>query len=98
MLKEKENLVPALLADVFHTLHLRDEKRNGIIVYCLPLLYIWLTSNVFKADAWINEMTSEVWAQTLISLTGGSVTWYTRRLNVEEIIFNCGSFHNVPLI
>lgn len=51
MLKETENLVPALLADVFHTLHLCDEKRNGIIVYCLPLLYIWLTSNVFKAEA-----------------------------------------------
>lgn len=36
ILKEKENLVPALLVDVFHSLHLRHEKRNGIIVCCVP--------------------------------------------------------------
>lgn len=43
-------------------------------------------------------MTSEEWDQTLVSLTRKFITWYNRRLNVEYIILNCGSFPNVPLI
>lgn len=58
LLKEKENPILALLVDVFYTLHLRHEKRSGTLVCCLPLLYTWLTSHIFKTDVWINEMTS----------------------------------------
>lgn len=38
------------------------------------------------------------WAQTLVLLTGGSITLYARKINVDEIVFNCRSFPNVPLI
>ncbi|KAI5400503.1 hypothetical protein KIW84_065403 [Lathyrus oleraceus] len=43
--KEKESLVP--------TLHLRHENRKGTLLYCLPLLYNWLTSLVFNPNSYI---------------------------------------------
>lgn len=62
VLKEKENPVLALMDDILHALHLLHKNRNGTLVCYLPLLYTWLTSHVFKADAWINDMASEEWA------------------------------------
>lgn len=52
----------------------------------------------FQAMYLISEMTNMEWARTLVSLSEMDITWYRNKLNVEEIIFNCGRFPNVPLI
>ncbi|KAI5408159.1 hypothetical protein KIW84_054121 [Lathyrus oleraceus] len=54
--------------------------------------------HMFKVGAYIKDMSGEDWAQTLVSQTGNSITWYSGKLNVEEIIFSCISFPNGPLI
>ncbi|XP_050919164.1 uncharacterized protein LOC127136674 [Lathyrus oleraceus] len=45
---KNEDPVPALLEDVYHTLHLRFEKKGGLMLCCIPLLYQWFVSHVFK--------------------------------------------------
>jgi hypothetical protein len=67
--KDKQSLVPPLLADTFHTLHTRHQKKNGMLICCLPLLYNWLISYVFKPDAHISEMSNGEWTRTLVSLS-----------------------------
>lgn len=57
-----------------------------------------MTSRIFKVGAYIKDMNEGQWAQTLVSYIGNSITWYSGKLNVEEIIFSCGSFRNMPLI
>lgn len=57
-----------------------------------------MTSDIFKLDAYIKDLSGDEWVQTLVSQTGNSITWYSEKINVEEIIFSCGSFPNVPLI
>ncbi|XP_050877860.1 uncharacterized protein LOC127081672 [Lathyrus oleraceus] len=96
--KDKHSLFPPLLADTFHTLHSRHQKKNGMLVCCLPFLYNWLISYVFKLNAHINEMSNGDWARTLVSFSIKDIIWYQHNLNVEEIIVSCGSFPNVPLI
>ncbi|KAI5412483.1 hypothetical protein KIW84_057234 [Lathyrus oleraceus] len=98
MWKENKSTVYLLLADVFYSLHHRHEKKSGILTFCLPLLYKWLTSHVFISNTLISDMSSTNWAQTLVSLTERDITWYRSKLNGEEIIIICGSFPNVPLI
>lgn len=53
---------------------------------------------MFKPNAHISEMSNGDWARTLVSLSSKDIIWYLHKLNVEEIIINCGSFPNVPLI
>ncbi|XP_050908544.1 uncharacterized protein LOC127122210 [Lathyrus oleraceus] len=96
--KDKQSLVPPLLADTFHTLHTRHQKKNGMLICCLPLLYNWLISYVFKPNAHISEMSNGEWARTLVYLSSKDIIWYRHKLNVEEIIISCGSFPNIPLI
>ncbi|XP_050919755.1 uncharacterized protein LOC127137325 [Lathyrus oleraceus] len=96
--KDKQSLVPLVLADTFHTLHTRHQKKNGMLICCLPLLYNWLISYVFKPNAHISEMSNWEWARTLVSLSSKDIIWYRHKLNVEEIIISCGSFPNVSLI
>ncbi|XP_050893324.1 uncharacterized protein LOC127098852 [Lathyrus oleraceus] len=96
--KDKQSLVPPLIADTFHTLHTRHQKKNGMLICCLPFLYNCLISYVFKPNAHISEISNGDWARTLVSLFSKDIIWYRRKLNVEEIIVSCGSFPNVPLI
>ncbi|XP_050875279.1 uncharacterized protein LOC127078908 [Lathyrus oleraceus] len=96
--KDKQSLVPPLIADTFHALHTRYQKKNVILICFLPFLYNWLISYVFKPNAHISEMSNGDWARTLVSLSSKDILWYRHKLNVEEIIVNCGSFPNVPLI
>ncbi|KAI5404338.1 hypothetical protein KIW84_051481 [Lathyrus oleraceus] len=58
----------------------------------------WLASHVFKPNANISELANGEWAGTLVSLSRKDISWYHNKLNIEEIIVNCNSFPNVPLI
>lgn len=48
--------VPALLADVYHTLHQRYTKKVGMMLCCAPLLYKWLISHLARDMIVIERM------------------------------------------
>ncbi|XP_050877288.1 uncharacterized protein LOC127081040 [Lathyrus oleraceus] len=96
--KDKQSLVPPLLAGTFRNLNTLHQKKNGMLICCLPLLYNWLISYVFKPNAHISEMSNGDWARTLVSLSSKDIIWYRHKLNIKEIIVSYGSFPNVPLI
>ncbi|XP_050886319.1 uncharacterized protein LOC127091673 [Lathyrus oleraceus] len=95
---KNEDPVPALLADVYHTLHLRFEKKGGLMLCCIPLLYQWFVSHVFKEVDTIESMDGYEWSQKLVGLTENTIIWYPHGLNVGDMITSCGEFPNVPLI
>lgn len=41
---------------------------------------------------------NHAWAQKLMSLNERSILWYPKKIRVRDIIVNCESFPNVPLI
>lgn len=41
-----KNHVLTLLADTYYSIHVRNWKRNGTIVCCIPLLYRWFISHL----------------------------------------------------
>jgi len=49
------NHVPTLLGDMYFSLHLRNYKGGGIIVYCIPLLYKWLISHLPQTPAFVEN-------------------------------------------
>jgi hypothetical protein len=57
-----EDLVPALLADVHYTLHMRHEKKGGLMLCCIPLLYSWFISRVFNDVFTVKQMTKLEWS------------------------------------
>ncbi|XP_050916487.1 uncharacterized protein LOC127131616 [Lathyrus oleraceus] len=95
---KNEGLVPALLANVYNTLHLRLEKKGGLLLYCIPLLYQWFVSHVFKDVDTIEGMDGYEWPQTLVGLTENAIIWYPHGLNMGDTITSYGEFPNVPLI
>jgi hypothetical protein len=92
---KEEDLVPALLADVYYTLHMRSEKGGGLMLCCLPLLYSWFMSHMPKD---ITEKDVHDWPQKLMALTEHSILWFPKKLGRNDVIINCGDFPNVPLI
>ncbi|KAI5431469.1 hypothetical protein KIW84_035598 [Lathyrus oleraceus] len=90
--------VPSLLADVYHTLHLRFEKNGGLMLCCIPLLYKWFVSHVFKDIDVIEKMDGYEWSQKLVGLTEKAIIWYPQGLNLGNAITSCGNVLNVPLV
>ena len=74
------------------------EKRRGTINCCIPLLYTWFMTHLYKKDYMIPELTKCEWPQKLRYLTANSILWYARKLDIGDITISCGDFPNVPLI
>ena len=55
-------------------------------------------THLYKEDYMIPNLTRYEWPQKLRFLTVDFVLWYARKLNIGDIIYNCGDFLNVPLI
>ncbi|XP_050895549.1 uncharacterized protein LOC127102189 [Lathyrus oleraceus] len=90
------NPVPFLLADIYHALHARHEKRGGTLLRCAPLLYTWFMQHMPEEGPFVaNELKSP---QRLASLTASSIRWYIREWETPDIIVSCGEFPNVPLL
>ncbi|GAU51825.1 hypothetical protein TSUD_416110 [Trifolium subterraneum] len=98
VLTKNQDPIPALLADVYYTLHMRHKGEGRQIICCLPLLYQWFMSHMCKDQSQMNRMNGYEWSQLLASLTEDTIRWYPMRLDVKEIIISCGEFPNVPLI
>ncbi|KAJ1437370.1 hypothetical protein SESBI_03698 [Sesbania bispinosa] len=91
-----ENPVPAVLADVYHTLNYCYVKKGKRILCCLPALYVWLTAHIFdrkyKESCPISDFrmlqlktrSDQEWAQALASLNEGAIRWYPRWKEVQE--------------
>ncbi|XP_027368455.1 uncharacterized protein LOC113874431 [Abrus precatorius] len=105
-----ENPVPALLADVYCTLSFCHERKGKRIICCLPMLYIWLTTHVFKRPSEIKcpitnllrfqtrQKNGQEWANHLASVNEGHIRWHTPWQQSTTIIYHCGNYPNVPLM
>lgn len=83
---------PAHLIDVYYTMYTRHHKNIGLLRYCIPLLYSWLASHLYEDIYMIKSMKSHEWSQKLVSLTKNSILWYSKKVDVKEIINSCESF------
>lgn len=93
-----EDLVPALLADVYYTLYQRHIKSGGMLMCYAHLLYKWLISHLSQDITVVEGMNKHKWAQYLVSLTQKDIIWFPQILNHKDMILSCGGFPNVPLI
>ncbi|XP_050886864.1 uncharacterized protein LOC127092099 [Lathyrus oleraceus] len=93
-----KNPIPTLLADVYHSIHWRNEKKGGMIQCCAPLLYKWFLSHLPSEGPFVQNKDNLKWSQKIMSLTANDITWYSRVYDDVDIIVKCGNFHNVPLI
>ncbi|KAI5424032.1 hypothetical protein KIW84_030303 [Lathyrus oleraceus] len=92
------NLVPTWLGGMYFSLHLRNSKGGGTIVFCIPLLYKWFISHLPQTPAFVENKQCLRWSQRLMSLTNDDIVWYGPSLSSLEIIDYYGEFSNVPLI
>ena len=92
------NSVPTLFGDTYFSLHMRNSKGGGIIVYCVPLLYKWFISHFPQTPAFVVNKQCLRWSKRLISLTNDDIVWYDSSLGSLDIIDCYGEFSNVPLI
>lgn len=105
-----ENPTYAVLADVYYTLYYCYEKKGKRILCCLPSLYVWLVTHIFKngckRSCPINDFmmcdvkpkTRQDWAKYMVNLDAGKVRWSPKWKDIDHIIFKCGTFPNVPLM
>lgn len=90
--------VPALLADVYYTMSIYHSREKGSLCCCIPLLYQWFASHIYRDIHLIETKGYYAWSQKLVCLNEGSILMYPKKINARDIIINCGSFPNVPLI
>ena len=93
-----QNPVPTLLVDAYHSVHLRNFYKGGMITCCVPLLYKWFASHLPKSVAFWDSKDSIRWSQKIMSLTHSDIDWYNPVYDGIRIIDSCGNFSNVPLI
>ncbi|XP_050875414.1 uncharacterized protein LOC127079045 [Lathyrus oleraceus] len=90
--------VPALLTDVYYTMSICHSREKRSLRCCIPLLYQWFASHLYRDIRLIKTKGNHGWAQKLAPLNEGSILMYPKKIDPENIIINCGSFPNVPLI
>ncbi|XP_050919241.1 uncharacterized protein LOC127136762 [Lathyrus oleraceus] len=90
------NPVPFLLADIYHALHARHEKRGGTLLWCAPLLYTWFMQHMPEEGPFMEKELKS--PKKLASLTASSIRWYIREWETPDIIVSCEEFPNVPLL
>lgn len=105
-----ENPTHAVLADLYYSFNDCHEKMRKKIIGCLPALYVWMANLMFNSGfrsscpiddirgCIVKEKTRQEWAETLVNLNESAVRWYRRWLQVKEVIYQCGSYPNVPLV
>ncbi|XP_050916568.1 uncharacterized protein LOC127131695 [Lathyrus oleraceus] len=96
------NPVPTLLGDVYHSIHSRNPKKRGGLVWCYAhLLYHWFQSHLPWKGAFADNKETSKWSKRLMGLTSNDLVWYNLRLDMmerSEVIVSCGEFPNVPLM
>ena len=75
--------VPALLDDVYYTLNICHDKKIRSLHCCIPLLYQWIVSHLYKDIYMIEAMSNHNWAQKTMSLTKRLILWYPQGNNCQ---------------
>ncbi|XP_050914133.1 uncharacterized protein LOC127128806 [Lathyrus oleraceus] len=92
------NPVPTLLADVYHSVHLKNFHKGGKIICCTTLLYKWFISHLPRSTTFWDLKDGFLWSQKIMSLTHSNIDWFDRAYEGATIIDSYGEFPNVPLI
>ncbi|XP_050890802.1 uncharacterized protein LOC127096250 [Lathyrus oleraceus] len=96
------NLVLTLLGGVYHSIHSRNHKRRGGLLWCCaPLLYHWFRSHLPCKGAFMDNKETLKWSKRLMGLTSKDLVWYNLKLDrmeKSEVILCCEEFPNVPLM
>ncbi|XP_050889609.1 uncharacterized protein LOC127094887 [Lathyrus oleraceus] len=92
------NPVPNLLADVYHSVHLRSSHKGGMIICYTTPLYKWFISHLPQSLAFWDLKDGLLWSQKIMSLTHSDIDWFDRAYEGVKIIDNCGEFPSVPLL
>lgn len=87
-----------LLTDTYYSIHVRNQKRKGTIVGCIPLLCRWFILHLPNKGPFIDNMGNLKWSQRIMSLTAEDISWYSISYDNVKIIINCGNFPNMPLL
>ncbi|AES68680.1 hypothetical protein MTR_3g013580 [Medicago truncatula] len=93
-----KNPVPTLLADMYHSIHDRNQVGRGAILGCAPLLYKWFTSHLPQTHSFQANPRNLSWSKRIMSLTPSDIAWYHATHNFRNIIVSCGEYSNVPLL
>lgn len=65
--------VLALLIDVYYTMSICHSREKGSLGCCIPLLYQWVASHIYRDIHLIDTKGSHAWAKNLASLNEGSI-------------------------
>ncbi|XP_050916787.1 uncharacterized protein LOC127131953 [Lathyrus oleraceus] len=93
-----KNHVRTLLANTYYCIHVRNHKKKGTTMCCIPLLYKWFISHLPNKGPLIENKGNPKWSQRIMSLTGKDILWYSRSYDNVKVILNCVNFHNVTLL
>ncbi|XP_050889377.1 uncharacterized protein LOC127094607 [Lathyrus oleraceus] len=93
-----QNPIPTLLADTYYSIHMRTQKKKGIIVYCTSLLYKWFISHLPSEGPFVENKNNLKWSQRTLSLKAEDIPWYSRVYDGVKLILNCVDFPNVPFL
>ncbi|XP_050914929.1 uncharacterized protein LOC127129857 [Lathyrus oleraceus] len=92
------NSVPTLLADAYHSVHMRNSYSGGMITGCVPMLYKWFISHLPRSHAFWDLKNGLLWSQKIITLTHSDIVRYNHDYDGVSIIDSYGGFSNVPLL
>ncbi|XP_027941173.1 uncharacterized protein LOC114194971 [Vigna unguiculata] len=105
---KRECPVITILADTLHTLNVCYEKKNEKLMCCLPVLFVWLVTTIFKRSGGAVCPIEDFkgcsikkdldWQFYMASMSQSNVRWCPRWKNLTEMIWRCGDFPNVPLM
>ncbi|XP_050890851.1 uncharacterized protein LOC127096309 [Lathyrus oleraceus] len=70
------NPIPTLLADTYYSIHVRTQKKKGIIVCCTPLLYRWFISHLPSKGPFVENKDNLKWSHRIMSLKTEDISWY----------------------
>ncbi|XP_050908793.1 uncharacterized protein LOC127122515 [Lathyrus oleraceus] len=92
------NPVPTFLADVYHSIHLRNFHKGGMIICCATLIYKWFILHLPRSTAFWDLKDGLLWSQKIMSLTHSDIDWFDRAYEGVTTIDSCSEFPNVPLL
>ncbi|XP_050916553.1 uncharacterized protein LOC127131681 [Lathyrus oleraceus] len=92
------NPVPTLLTDVYHSVHLKNFHKGGMIICCATLLYKWFILHLPQSTSFWDLKDGLLWSQKIMSITHSDIDWFDCAYEGVTIIDNYGEFPNVPLL
>jgi len=105
-----ENPVSAILADIYATLDLWQERRKRKMACCLSALYVWLVSHIGERAVGLRcpiELAlkrgpeprgGDEWKQFFVGLNETKIQWQPSWQSRSHLAYSCGKYPNVPFV